>query len=152
MLHAWKRACYKADTHIERGANMKRFWVPLCFILGFAMLAFSLYFWGGTASTAEVGALVRERAASFSFLTWAYVSAGYEVLNSLGWQEGASQFASDQVGQVFVSMQANPVLALDELFNAQPWYVRISYYAGPLMILLGAFAQARKPKTFKTFG
>lgn len=131
---------------------MKRLWVPLCLVLGFVMLAYSLYFWGGIASTSEVGAIVRERASTFSFITWSYVSAGFGILNLLGWQDAASQHASAQVGQVFAAMQASPLTGLDDLFKALPWYCRVSYYGGPLMILIGAFAQSRKPKSFKTFG
>ena len=130
---------------------MKRYWVPLCLILGFSMLGYSFYLWGGIASTAEVGTIVRDRASTFSFITWSYVSAGYGVLNMLGWQDGASQFAHTQVGVSFASMQATPLTALDELFRSLPWYGKMSYYGGPLLVLLGAFAQSRKPKGFKTF-
>ena len=131
---------------------MKRLWIPLCFILGLVMLAHSLYFWGGLASTDEVGVLVRERAPSFSFITWAYVSAGHGILTTLHWQEAGSLFAFSHVGDVFVSMQASPLTAMDQLFEALPWLSLLSYYGGPIMILVGVFAQARKPKTFKTFG
>lgn len=131
---------------------MKKLWVPFCLILGFSMLAFSLYFWGGIASTAEVGAIVRERASTFSFITWAYVSAGYGILGMLGMQEGAGQFAHAHLGASFAAMQASPTTALDALFKSLPWYALVSYYGAPLLILLGAFAQSRKPKSFKTFG
>jgi hypothetical protein len=131
---------------------MKRMWVPLCLILGFVMLAYSLYFWGGLASTLEVGAIVRERASTFSFITWSYVSAGHGILNMLGWQEGANQFAHGHVGSVFTTMQTSPFTALDELFKTLPWYDLAAYYGGPLLILIGSFAQSRKPKAFKTFG
>ena len=131
---------------------MKRLWVPLCLVIGFAMLAYSLYFWGGIASTPELGAIVRERASTFSFITWSYVSAGFGLLNMLGWQEAAVQFAHNQVGGTLAALQANPLTALDELFKVLPWYCRVSYYGGPLLILIGAFAQSRKPKSFKTFG
>ena len=131
---------------------MKRLWVPLCLVLGFVMLAYNLYFWGGIASTPELGAIVRERASTFSFITWSYVSAGFGILNMLGWQEAAVQFAHNQVGDTLVLMQASPLTALDDLFKALPWYCRGSYYGGPLLILIGAFAQSRKPKSFKTFG
>lgn len=131
---------------------MKRFWVPLFFILGFVMLAHSLYFWGGLASTTEVGALVNERVSNYSFLAWAYVSAGSGLLNLLGWQQAASQFANGQAGHIFEVMQKSPLIAMDQLFSALPWINKISYYGGPVMILLGIFAQSRKPKTFKTFG
>ncbi len=131
---------------------MKRLWVPLCLVIGFAMLAYSLYFWGGIASTPELGAIVRERASTFSFITWSYVSAGFGILNMLGWQEAAVQFAHNQVGDALVPIQANALTALDELFKVLPWYCRVSYYGGPLLILIGAFAQSRKPKSFKTFG
>ena len=131
---------------------MKRILVPLCLVIGFAMLAYSLYFWGGIASTPELGAIVRERASTFSFITWSYVSAGFGILNMLGWQEAAVQFAHNQVGDSIVVIQASPLTALDDLFNVLPWYCRVSYYGGPLLILIGAFAQSRKPKSFKTFG
>ncbi|MGH8051871.1 MAG: hypothetical protein ACREPB_14525 [Arenimonas sp.] len=131
---------------------MKRLWVPLCLILGFCMLAYSLYLWGGIANTAEVGAIVRERVSTFSFITWSYVSAGYGILNLFGLQEGASQFAHAQVGASFASMQASPLTALDELFRSLPWYSKMAYYGGPFLVLIGAFAQSRKPKGFKTFG
>lgn len=131
---------------------MKKIWVPLCLVVGFAMLAYSLYFWGGIASTPELGAIVRERASTFSFITWSYVSAGFGILNMLGWQEAAVQFAHNQVGDALVPIQANALAALDELFKVLPWYCRVAYYGGPLLILIGAFAQSRKPKSFKTFG
>lgn len=131
---------------------MKRVWVPICLVLGFSMLAYSLYFWGGVASNPEVGAIVREKASTFSFITWAYVSSGYGVLDMLGWHEGANQFALAQVGESYASMKASPLTALHDLFAALPLHSVISYYGGPLLILMGAFAQARKPKTFKTFG
>ena len=113
---------------------MNRYWVPLCLLLGFCMLGYSLYLWGGIASTSEVGAMVRERASTFSFMAWSYVSAGYGILDMLGWHENASQFAHAQVGGSFASMQASPLTALDELFNALPWYGIFSYYGGPLLI------------------
>jgi hypothetical protein len=131
---------------------MKRIWIPLCIILGLAMLAYDLYFWGGIASSAEVGAIVREHATTFSFITWAYVSAGQGIMDMLGLQASASQFAQTQVGGVFAAMQANPLTALDELFKKLPTHTLVSYYGGPLMLLIGAFAQSQKPKTFKTFG
>lgn len=131
---------------------MKRLWVPLCLVIGFAMLAYSLYFWGGIASTPELGTIVRERASTFSFITWSYVSAGFGLLNMLGWQEAAVQFANNQVGDALVPIQATALTALDDLFKVLPWYCRVSYYGGPLLILIGAFAQSRKPKSFKTFG
>lgn len=131
---------------------MKRLWVPLCFILGTAMLLYDLYFWGGVASTSEVGALVQEHASTFSFITWSYISAGHGILNMLGWQDSAALFAQGQVGDLFVAMQASPLTALDDLFKAIPWYSLVSYYGAPLFLLIGTFAQSRKPKTFKTFG
>lgn len=131
---------------------MKRAWVPLCFILGFVMLAHSLYFWGGLASTEEVGALVRERASTFSFITWSYVTAGQGILGGLGFQEQALLYAQDQVGSQFDMMLANHYLALGNLFKEIPMIIKVSYYGGPLMILLGIFAHLRRPKTFKTFG
>jgi hypothetical protein len=151
MPHVWKPVCYKAGT-LNLEDDMKRLWVPLCLILGFSMLGYSLYLWGGIASTSEVGAMVRERASTFSFITWSYVSAGYGILDMLGWQENASQFAHTQVGGSFASMKASPLTALDELFSALPWYGIFSYYGGPLLILIGSFAQTRKPKGFKTYG
>lgn len=131
---------------------MKRLWIPLCFILGFSMVAYNLYFWGGVASAAEVGTIVRERASTFSFITWAYVSAGQGILDMLGWQEAASQFAQARAGDVFATMKANPLLALDTLFKSLPAYSLVCYYGGPLLILIAAFAQTQKPKSFKTFG
>ena len=131
---------------------MKRIWITFCLILGFAMLAYSLYFWGGLASTAEVGALVRERASTFSFITWAYVTAGQGLLSTFGWQDTAAQHAQGQVGSIFAAMNASPYTALDNLFEEIHWLIKVSYYGGPFMILLGAFAHMRKPKTFKTFG
>ncbi len=131
---------------------MKRFWVPFCFIAGASMLLYSLYFWGGIASTSEVGGLVQERASTFSFIAWSYISAGHGILNMLGWQDSAAQFAHGQAGDLFAAMQASPLTALDDLFKAMPWYGLVSYYGGPLLLLTGAFAQSRKPKTFKTFG
>jgi hypothetical protein len=131
---------------------MKKIWVPLCLTLGFAMLAYSLYLWGGIAHTPVVGDIVRVRASTFSFITWSYVSAGFGIFDMLGWQDSARQFAAGQVGESFAAMQANPITALDDLFKMLPWHARLSYYGGPLLIMLGAFAQSRKPKSFKTFG
>lgn len=131
---------------------MKKIWVPLLLILGAAMLLYSLYFWGGLASTQEVGSLVRERASTFSFLAWSYITAGQGILEILGWQDRAAQFAQGQVGSVFATMKETPYTALDNLFKELHWSIKTSYYGGPLMILLGAFAHLRKPKTFKTFG
>jgi hypothetical protein len=131
---------------------MKKIWVPLCLILGIAMLVYSLYLWGGIASTPEVGTIVRERASTFSFIAWSYVSAGFGIFDMLGWQESARQFAAGQVGESFAAMQVSPTTALDDLFKSLPWYAVVSYYGGPLLILLGSFAQSRKPKSFRTFG
>jgi len=131
---------------------MKRILVPLCLIIGFAMLAYNLYFWGGLASTHEVGSMVREHASTFSFITWSYVTAGEGILNMLGWNEGAAQFANSEVGNVFATMQGSPSTALDELFKAMPGFSLFCYYGAPLLILIGTFAQSRKPKSFKTFG
>lgn len=131
---------------------MKRVWVPLCFILGFAMLAHSLYFWGGLVSTPEVGTLVRDRASTFSFIAWCYITSGQGILGAFGWQDAAIQYAQGQVGGIFAEMNANPFVALDNLFKELPWINRVSYYGGPLMLLVGTFAHLRKPKTFKTFG
>ncbi len=131
---------------------MKRLWIPLCIILGFFMLAYSLYFWGGVASTAEVGTIVSERASTFSFIAWSYISAGKGIVDLLGWQDSASQFAHASVGDSFAAMQQNPLLALHTLFESLPAYSLVCYYGGPLLILIGAFAQAQKPKSFKTFG
>jgi hypothetical protein len=131
---------------------MKKIWVPLCLVLGFAMLAYSLYFWGGIACTPEIGAIVRERASTFSFIAWSYISAGFGLLNMLGWQEGAIEFAHQQLGDVLVSTRASPLTAMDDLFKALPWFCRVSYYGGPLLILIGAFAQQQKPKAITTFG
>ncbi len=131
---------------------MKRIWTPLCFILGFGMLAHSLYFWGGLASTEEVGALVRERTSTFSFIAWCYITSGQGILEMTGWQEPAVQYARVEVGGVFAAMKATPQVAMEKLFSEIPSLVRLSYYCGPLFILIGSFLQLRKPKTFKTFG
>jgi len=131
---------------------MKKIWTPLCFILGFAMLAHSLYFWGGLVSTAEVGELVRERASTFSFITWCYVTAGQGVLEMAGWQDAAMQYAMGEVAAVFPVMAATPQVAMDNLFKEIPYLVKLSYYGGPLLLLVGTFLHLRKPKTFKTFG
>ncbi len=131
---------------------MKRIWIPLCLILGFAMLAYSLYFWGGIASTEEVGALVRERASTFSFITWAYITSGQGIIDLLGWQDTAGQHAIDQVGFLFAEMKATPYSAMDHLFREMPGLAKTCYYGGPMLILIGTFAHLRKPKTFKTFG
>lgn len=131
---------------------MKRIWIPLCFILGFAMLAFNLYFWGGLASSDEIGSLVRERVSNFGFVTWAYVAAGESLLDLFGLQEAAANYVTAEVGQTFATMKSAPLVGLDYLFRNIPWFAKVSYYGGPLMILVGGFAQSRKPKTFKTFG
>ena len=131
---------------------MKKIWTPLCFILGFAMLAHSLYFWGGLVSTVEVGELVRERTSTFSFITWCYITAGQGVLEMAGWQNAAMQYAQNEVGGVFAVMKQTPYVAMENLFKEIPVLVKISYYGGPLLILVGSFMHLRKPKTFKTFG
>lgn len=131
---------------------MKRIWTPLCFILAFAMLAHSLYFWGGLASTQEVGALVSERTSTFSFLAWCYITSGQGILDMAGWKQAAIQYAQGEVGGVFPVMIANPYVAMDHLFKEIPALIKISYYGGPLLLLIGTFVQLRKPKTFKTFG
>ena len=131
---------------------MKQIWTPLCFILGLAMLAHSLYFWGGLVSTAEVGELVRERASTFSFITWCYITSGHGILEMAGWQDAAMQYARGEVGAVFPAMTATPQVAMDNLFMEIPFLVKFSYYGGPLLLLLGTFMHLRKPKTFKTFG
>lgn len=131
---------------------MKKIWTPLCFILGFAMLAHSLYFWGGLVSTVEVGELVRERASTFSFITWCYITAGQGILEMAGWQDAAMQYARGEVGGVFAAMTATPQIAMDNLFKEIPSLVKLSYYGGPLLLLVGSFMHLRKPKTFKTFG
>jgi len=131
---------------------MKRIWVPVCFILGFAMLAHSLYFWGGLASTEQVGALVRERTSTFSFLAWCYMSSGQGVVEMVGWKQAAIEYAQGEAGAIFPAMVANPYVAMDTLFKEMPSLVRLSYYGGPLLLLLGIFGHLRKPKPFKTFG
>ena len=131
---------------------MKNFWTPLCFILGIAMLAHNLYFWGGLVSTVEVGELVRERASTFSFIAWCYITSGQGILEMAGWQNAAMQYASGEVGGVFAAMTATPQIAMDNLFKEIPVLVKISYYGAPLLLLVGTFLHLRKPKTFKTFG
>ena len=131
---------------------MRRIWAPLCFILGFAMLAHSLYFWGGLVSTEEVGALVRERTSTFSFIAWCYITSGQGILDMAGWQESAVQYARGEVGGVFAVMKETPAIAMDNLFKQLPSLIKASYYGGPLLLLVGTFIQLRKPKTFKTFG
>lgn len=131
---------------------MKRIWIPLCFILGFVMLAHSLYFWGGLASTQEVGPLVRERASTFSFLAWCYISSGQGILDLAGWKQSAIGYAQGEAGGLFPAMLASPYVAMGTLFKDIPMLIKLSYYAGPLLLLLGTFGHLRKPKTFKTFG
>ena len=152
MLRAWKRVCYKTDVYRRWGIPVKRIWIPLCFILGFAMLAHSLYFWGGLVSTQEVGGLVRERTSTFSFIAWCYITSGQGILEMGGWQEAAIQYAQNEVGGVFAVMKQTPQIAMDTLFKEIPYSVKLSYYGGPLLLLVGMFLQLRKPKTFKTFG
>lgn len=131
---------------------MKRVWIPFCFIVGAAMLAYDLYFWGGLASTSEVGSIVRERASTFSFLAWSYMSAGFGMVDMLGSNEGAASFARGQIGDLLAGLNADPLTTLDGIFKALPWYALCSYYGAPLLILLGIFAQSRKPKPFNTYG
>lgn len=131
---------------------MKQIWAPLCFILGFAMLAHSLYFWGGLVSTPEVGELVRERTSTFSFIAWCYITSGQGILEMAGWQEGAIQYAQAEVGSAFAVMKETPVVAMDNLFKQLPSLIKVSYYGGPLLLLVGSFIHLRKPKRFKTFG
>ena len=103
-------------------------------------------------STVEVGELVRERASTFSFITWCYITAGQGILEMAGWQDAAMQYARGEVGGVFAAMTATPQIAMDNLFKEIPVLVKISYYGGPLLLLVGSFIHLRKPKTFKTFG
>lgn len=131
---------------------MKRIWIPLCFILGFAMLFYSLYFWGGLASTKEVGVLVRERASTFSFIAWVYITSGQGIMDMLGWQDSAGQHAVNEAGHLFAAMKTTPYTAMDTLFKELPPLAKASYYGGPLLILIGTFAHLRRPKQFKTFG
>lgn len=131
---------------------MRRIWAPLCFILGFAMLAHSLYFWGGLVSTEEVGELVRKRTSTFSFIAWCYITSGQGILDMAGWQEAAVQYARGEVGGVFALMKETPAIAMDNLFKQLPTLIKVSYYGGPLLLLVGTFIHLRKPKTFKTFG
>jgi hypothetical protein len=130
---------------------MKRIWIPLCLLLGFAMLLYNLYFWGGVASGPEVGPMFRERASSYSFLAWMYISAGQGCLDLLGWQESAAQFVSARMGYLYESMAASPGTAFDKLFKNISMMTTVSYYGAPLLLLMGAFAQTRKPKQFSTF-
>ena len=73
-------------------------------------------------------------------------------MHMLGWQDSAAQLARGEVGGMFEAMKASPLMALDDLFKALPWYCLFSYYAGPLLLLVGVIAQSAKPKSFKTFG
>ncbi|MEO6171590.1 MAG: hypothetical protein ABIP02_00585, partial [Arenimonas sp.] len=95
---------------------------------------------------------VRDRASTFSFIAWCYITSGQGILAAAGWQDAAIQYAQSQVGGIFVEMKANPFTAMDDLFKQLPMIIQVSYYGAPLMLLLGTFAHLRKPKTFKTFG
>lgn len=131
---------------------MKQIWAPLCFILGTVMLVYSLYFWGGLVSTQEVGEIVRERASTFSFIAWCYITSGQGILDMVGLQESAAEYARGEVGGVFAAMTQTPQMAMENMFKEISFPIKLSYYGAPLLLLVGTFIQLRKPKTFKTFG
>jgi hypothetical protein len=131
---------------------MKQFWIPVCFLLSIALLGMSLYFWGGVATHPEMGAYFREHVSTYSFTLWVYSAAGAKVVTGLGVQANAADYVAHYLGGVLPVIKSAPFSAMDALFKATPWKIKIANYLGPILFLTAVFAQTRKPKTFKTFG
>jgi hypothetical protein len=130
---------------------MKRFWIPACLVVGVLMVAMSLFYWGGLASHADVGKFVTDNVAKYSFIAWAYCSAGEIILAVVGLDASAAEYAAKHAGHVFPAVKDTPYSAMAALYAATPGEIKFASYAGPLLIAIAAFAQSRKPQTFRTF-
>jgi hypothetical protein len=130
---------------------MKRFWIPVCFLIGIVMVAVSLFYWGGLASHAEVGKFVTDNVAKYSFIAWAYCSAGGSILPLIGLDTFAAEYAAKHAGQVFPAVKDTPYSAMAALYAATPAEIKFASYAGPVLLAIAGFAQSRKPQTFTAF-
>jgi hypothetical protein len=130
---------------------MKRFWIPACFVIGIVMVATSLFYWGGLASHAEVGKFVSDNVAKYSFIAWVYCSSGASILPLIGLDAPATEYAAKHAGQAFSAVKATPYSAMAALYAATPGEIKFASYIGPLLLAIAAFAQVRKPQSFRTF-
>jgi hypothetical protein len=120
-------------------------------VLGLLMLLSQLYYWGGIAHSPVVGAIAKERAKFSSPLMASYIFLGHRAVGLFGVADSAVESVKAQTDLLAQILPANPNVAPRELHKAMPDSKLPGYYLSPILLLLAAFLQLRKPKQISTF-
>jgi hypothetical protein len=131
---------------------VRRWLLPVTWLLFFTAFAACLVFWGGIARVPAFGEQVERAAARHAFLTATYMGVGKHVVPLLG-EERAAQWARGQLASHWDEIaSAPPGLLVERIIVAMPVWLRAAHHGAPLLLLLGLVLHLFRPRPVKIIG
>jgi hypothetical protein len=122
-------------------------------VIAFAMLTHSFYFWGGVALTPYVGEAVTHQAArSVDTFGVAFYAATGQGMFGFFAPDAAQAYAQEQVGHVYGTLDGNTKIGPEAIRAAMPQAVALSHYGTPVAFILALVLHWLRPKTIKSLG
>ena len=130
----------------------KHLW-KVAFVVFLAMLMHTLYFWGGIGLTPNVGDRVLMQSAKRMDRVGVafYTHTGSSVMGVLA-PEAAKQYAANEVGSVYPSLDGDQYMAVDKIKSAMNSMQQFSHSGTPIAMLIAILLYWRRPKPLKSLG
>lgn len=129
----------------------------LALLLFLATLVYDLVVWGALPALPEIGASIADSARREAPLAATYVALGRHLdaaiptLRAFGEQRLTAAFEAG-----FERIRAEPTVAMDLIFdttwNHQHRWIKLAYWAAPLLLLLTLVLWLRRPRQVRTLG
>jgi hypothetical protein len=123
----------------------------IALVLFVASLLYNVIVWGGVRTLGDVGVAISDSARREAPLAATYIAAGNIIdaaVPSLG-EFGGARLAS-ALGDAFASIRTTPGVAMDLVFgpalNASHTWLRTTYWATPVLLLIAVITWVRRPK------
>jgi hypothetical protein len=125
----------------------------LAWLVGFLMLAHSLFFWGGIGLTPNIGNWVKHQAVRNvdTFGVAFYTAAGEQTFNLIA-PDAAREYAHNQVGEVLDEMAGKGAGSPEAIRAALPSNVALSHYGMPFAFAIALILHWIRPKPIKSLG
>ena len=126
-------------------------------LLFFAVLLFNLIVWGAVPGLPEVGDPIARSARNEAPLATTYIALGAYLDDAVPpFERFGSGLLTDALGEAFPRIVENPNLAMDLVFstrlNGTHGWLKLMYWAAPVLLVLSLLLWVRKPKKVSLMG
>ncbi len=126
-------------------------------ILFVLVLLFNLVVWGAVPGLPEVGESIARSARSEAPIATTFIALGSILDGAVpAFERFGSALLTDALGEAFAQIVENPNLAMDLVFstrlNATHGWLKLMYWAAPVLLVLSLVLWVRKPKKVSLIG